>query len=155
MTGQSGLPSVASGGSGRGFVLIVDDECILTIELAEMLDEAGIASRCVGSAQEALSLVGGELEIVAIVTDLKMPDMNGLQLLRHLRDEGHRLPVIIMSGHVDLKERDLALELGALCYLAKPCDICAIPQLLRRHVFGEGGYATSGAGPGHELPRSA
>lgn len=138
-----------------GRVLIVDDEEILAVELAEMLEAAGIACLCVGSAEEALALIAERHDIAAVVTDLKMPDLNGLQLLRTMRKRGHWHSVIIMSGHVDQGERELALELGALSYLAKPCDICALPQLLRRYVFEKRAGVEADHAARLKLPRSA
>lgn len=152
MTESTDRRRSAAGWALRGPILIVDDERLLAAELAEMLDDAGIVAICAGSALEALDLLVEREDIAGVVTDLKMPDLNGLQLLRAMRERGHRHPVIIMSGHVDQGERDQALELEALCYLAKPCDICAIPGLLRRH-FSDVRAADPGSDLG--LPRSA
>lgn len=138
-----------------GPVLIVDDEEFLTVELAEMLEGMGIACLCVSSAGEALTLIAERSDIAAVVTDLKMPDLNGLQLLRAMREKGHQHAVIIMSGHVDEGEREHALGLGALCYLAKPCDICTIPQLLHRYVFDECAGNEADCAVRLNLPRSA
>jgi FixJ family two-component response regulator len=57
-----------------------------------------------------------------LVLDLRMPDMNGLELQRHLADSGVQLPTVIVTGHDEPRIRDECLATGASRYLRKPLD---------------------------------
>ena len=102
-------------------VHVIDDDEAVRSSLALLLESAGLAARCYASAAAFLE-VAPQLEIGAVLTDVRMPEMDGLTLQRRLVDSGFRLPVIIMTGHGDVPIAVDALKAGAADFLEKPFD---------------------------------
>lgn len=108
-----------------GDILLVEDERALREVLALFLENAGYAVRAVETAREAADLLAAG-RVGLIITDLVMPDGDGLELLFALRDRRTPIPVIAMSGGslvdagVYLK---MASKLGARATLAKPFEL--------------------------------
>lgn len=102
-------------------IAIIDDEKNLRISLAEFLALDGF--ECVGasSGEEGLSLLETEL-FGAVVLDLRLGGMDGLSVLRKIRESGPSLPVIMMSAHGDISDAVQAMKLGAVDFLVKPFD---------------------------------
>ena len=81
-------------------ILVVDDETTLCEVIARVLAEAGFEARCASDGQTALELVeqdGFDL----VLADVTMPHLDGIDLVRRLRQRGHLLPIVLMSGVVD------------------------------------------------------
>jgi DNA-binding response OmpR family regulator len=100
-------------------VLLIDDDA----RLAELLDgnlrPQGVALVHAGGGQAGLAaLSGGGFD--AVLLDVMMPGLDGLAVLRTLRDAGHRVPVIMLTARGDEADRVVGLELGADDYVAKP-----------------------------------
>ena len=100
-------------------VLLIDDDA----RLAELLDgnlrPQGVALVHAGGGQAGLAaLAGGGFD--AVLLDVMMPGLDGLSVLRTLRDAGHRVPVIMLTARGDEADRVVGLELGADDYVAKP-----------------------------------
>jgi two-component system response regulator AtoC len=114
-------------------VLLVDDEKRLAESLSEYLASEGI---------EALSAPDGlagrklleEAPFDALVTDLRMPGLDGLGLLRWVREEGPHLPVIMISAHGEVRDAVEAMRTGAYDYLVKPFDPDELAMKLRKAV---------------------
>ena len=102
-------------------VLIVDDEGGITASLIEYLALDGIEALAASKGAEALSLLG-EHPFDAIVSDLRMPGMDGLALLEAVREEGRSIPFIMMSAHGEVRDAVQAMKGGAWDYLVKPFD---------------------------------
>jgi DNA-binding response OmpR family regulator len=99
-------------------ILLVDDEPAITESLAYAFERAGLPAVAAGTLAEAeLRLAEGPL---LIVLDLMLPDGNGLDWLRELRQRADQTPVIILSSHDDPVDHIVALELGADDYVDKP-----------------------------------
>lgn len=79
-------------------VLIVDDETVLCTLFEMMLREEGFETKSVGSAEKALELIDSGESFDLILTDIMMPEMNGLQFLKVLREREIATPVIAMTG---------------------------------------------------------
>jgi len=99
--------------------LLIDDDA----RLAELLDgnlrPQGVALVHAGGGQAGLAaLAGGGFD--AVLLDVMMPGLDGLSVLRRLRDAGHRVPVIMLTARGDEADRVVGLELGADDYVAKP-----------------------------------
>jgi EAL domain-containing protein (putative c-di-GMP-specific phosphodiesterase class I) len=103
----------------RGRVLVVDDERDLLEVLAVMLGEAGWHVDTAANGQEALGLVDAQRYEV-ILSDIDMPGMDGVQLLREIRGRDLDVPVLLITGHPRVETAVEALEHGALRYLQKP-----------------------------------
>jgi DNA-binding response OmpR family regulator len=100
-------------------VLLIDDDARLAELLAGYLTPQGVAMTHAGGGQAGLAaLAGGGFD--AIVLDVMMPGMDGLAVLRKIRDAGHRIPVLMLTARGDEADRVVGLELGADDYIAKP-----------------------------------
>jgi len=102
-------------------VLLVDDEENLLKSLEGYLKTEGMNCLLAPEGEKARSLLLEET-VDAVVLDLRMPGMDGLSLLRWIRDSGPDVPVIIASAHGDVGDAVEAMKLGAYDYLVKPFD---------------------------------
>src|SRR5262245_61300814 len=105
--------------SPRGRVLVVDDERSLLEVLAAMLVEAGWQVDTATNGRDALVLVDAQRYEV-VLSDIDMPGINGVQLLREIRARDLDVPVLLITGHPRVETAVEALEHGALRYLQKP-----------------------------------
>lgn len=103
-------------------VLLVDDEREFVETLSERLQMRDYASAVVYGGEEALSIME-EDEPEVMVLDLKMPGIDGLEVLRQVKEKHPHVEVIVLTGHGSEEVRKLCLELGASAYLEKPVDI--------------------------------
>lgn len=103
----------------RGDILVVDDEPALLRGLSKMLTARGYQVTCASNGQAALSQFhAGTFDV--IVSDIAMPNMDGIQLLQHLREYDADLPVVLITGEPSVGTAVKALEHGAFHYLTKP-----------------------------------
>jgi two-component system, NtrC family, nitrogen regulation response regulator GlnG len=114
-------------------VWIVDDDHAIRWVLERALTQAEFTPRCFESAEQVLSRLKREIPAV-IVTDIRMPGMDGLQLLEAVRAVDIRVPVIIMTAYADLDRAVASFQGGAFEYLPKPFDIDEAVTLVRRAV---------------------
>ncbi|MEQ8601047.1 MAG: response regulator FixJ [Devosia sp.] len=120
--------------SGVNIVVhIVDDEEAVRNSVAFLLGSAGFAVRTHLSAtdfiREAASIRAG-----CLVTDLRMPDMSGVELLKRLREAGTLLPAIVITGHGDVQMAVEAMKNGALDFIEKPFSDDVLIESIRRAV---------------------
>jgi two-component system response regulator FixJ len=106
-------------------VYVVDDDETIRSSLTELLAMAGNAPTAYKSAHDLLNDCD-DLAPGCIVTDFRMPGMDGLQLLRSLKDRKVPHPVILMSGYGDIRVAVAALKAGAVDFIQKPLDDYAI-----------------------------
>lgn len=100
-------------------VLLIDDDARLAELLDDNLKPQGVALVHAGGGQAGLAqLAAGGFD--AVLLDVMMPGLDGLSVLRTLRDAGHRVPVIMLTARGDEADRVVGLELGADDYVAKP-----------------------------------
>ena len=100
-------------------VHIVDDEEVVRNSLAFLLQSAGFAVRVHETATDFLKLAPS-IANGCLITDLRMPDMDGVELLRRLRAAGALLPAIVITGHGDVQMAVEAMKNGALDFIEKP-----------------------------------
>lgn len=100
-------------------VHIVDDDPAMRESVAFLLDTENLATRVYDGAHALLARVG-ELEAGCIVTDIRMPEMNGLELVSELKRCGVPHPVIVLTGHADVGLAVEAMKAGVLDFLEKP-----------------------------------
>jgi len=110
---------------------IVDDDQSIRWVLEKALDKAGMAVRSFADANSALKALE-QTEPDALITDIRMPGMDGLELLERLRTLHPTLPVIVITAHSDLDSAVSAYQGGAFEYLPKPFDIDDVVSLARR-----------------------
>lgn len=100
-------------------VCVIDDDDAMRDSLAFLFDTAGIAVRTFESAAAFLAVLPTE-NPTCIVTDIRMPEMTGTDLLRRLREQSNRVPVIVITGHGDIALAVEAMKLGAVDFIEKP-----------------------------------
>ena len=111
-------------------VLLVDDEREYVQTLSERLQMRDLGSAVVYGGEEALSLVAEE-EPEVMVLDLKMPGIDGLEVLRRVKEMHPEVEVIVLTGHGSREVEKLCLEMGACAYLEKPVDIDKLTSTMR------------------------
>jgi len=112
-------------------LLLVDDEEEFITTLAERLQLRNLPSRYALNGDQALQLVAASAPDV-IVLDLKMPGLDGLEVLRRVKKEYPQVEVIILTGHGAEKDEDEARRLGAFEYLKKPVEIAELTLLIQQ-----------------------
>ena len=119
-TSPRAIPEVSSSGPGeKGRLLLVDDERALLEVWSEILGDAGWTVETAGDGAAALEILTRS-SFDAILTDIDMPGLNGLQLLRAIRARDLDVPVVLMTGNPRTETAIQAVEQGALRYLVKP-----------------------------------
>ena len=102
-------------------VHVIDDDEVIRESLAFLLGTAGLEVRAYDSATAFLSALP-DIGAGCIVTDVRMPGISGVDLLRRLRELGIRMPVVVMTGHGDVQLAVEAMKIGARDFIEKPFD---------------------------------
>jgi two-component system nitrogen regulation response regulator NtrX len=110
---------MAKNDSYRASVLIVDDESAIRESLRMILEYEGYRVDEAGGGSQALAKVAERLPD-AVILDIKMPEMDGLELLRAFRERGYEMPVLMISGHADINTAVEATRRGAFDFFEKP-----------------------------------
>jgi len=116
-------------------ILIVDDEPDIVEEVVEQLEDEGLECVSAYSAVQALDLIKADTGIGIVVTDIRMPGMDGLEMARTLTSmygETRDLFIIVVTGHAGMKEAIEALQLGAEDFLTKPISPDHLLHSVRR-----------------------
>ncbi|MFL4996832.1 MAG: response regulator FixJ [Microvirga sp.] len=100
-------------------VHVVDDDAAVRKSLAFLLASEGLPARLHESASGFLD-DAARIEAGCIVTDVRMPGIDGIELIRRLKERGIALPVIVMTGHADVPMAVEAMKEGAIDFLEKP-----------------------------------
>ena len=106
-------------------VLIADDEQNIRRVLEAILKRAGFRPTAVADGEAALQALREE-PFAALITDLKMPKMDGMELLRRAREEFEDMPVVMITAHGSVNSAVEAVKLGAFDYIEKPFEDRAI-----------------------------
>ena len=114
-------------------ILIADDETHIRNTVAEYLRLEGIETMTAANGLSAQKLLQGE-PCDALLADLKMPGMTGIELLEWVQEDGPRIPVVIMSAYGEVDDAVRAMKLGASDYVVKPFDPDDLVLRLRRAV---------------------
>jgi len=112
-------------------VLLVDDEREFVQTLSERLEMREVGSHAVYDGESALDMVRQD-EPEVMILDLKMPGIDGIEVLRRVKAENPGIEVIILTGHGSEEDRETCMGLGAFAYLHKPVDIDVLSDTLRR-----------------------
>jgi len=118
---------------GRKQILVVEDEEIARVVLIQALEALGFDA--IGAVNGRIALeVLKQQSIDLVLTDIYMPEMNGLELLKQLRQDGNNLPVVLITGY-DADEARAAAELySASALLLKPFRLVQLKQLLDKSL---------------------
>lgn len=98
-------------------VSVIDDEAFVRDAVSMLLETHGLTVRCYESAEQFLA---AEFAPGCIVSDVRMPEISGLDLLRTLQTQGDPRPVLLLTGHGDVELAVQAIKLGAFDFVEKP-----------------------------------
>lgn len=113
------------------YVLVVDDEPHMRRVLEIMLQKAGHLVVAAENGRQALEILGSK-PVDLVITDIRMPEMNGIELLAHLRSSGNEVPVIVITAHGSIESAVEAMKYGASDYILRPFDIDALELIIER-----------------------
>ncbi len=105
----------------KGNVYVIDDDEAMRDSLNFLLDSAGYRVTLFETATSFLEALPG-LEFGCVVSDVRMPGIDGIELLKRMKATGNRFPILIMTGHGDVPLAVEAMKLGALDFLEKPFE---------------------------------
>ncbi|MFZ0610877.1 MAG: response regulator [Desulfobacterales bacterium] len=112
-------------------VLLVDDEKDFLEVMAERMTARGMEVSTASSAAEAIRLAEKQ-SFDAIIVDLMMPEMDGLEALKLLKKEKPESQVILLTGHASLEKGIEAMKLGAVDFLEKPADMTELTKKIKK-----------------------
>ena len=111
-------------------VLLVDDEADFLDTLSERMRDRGMDVSTTTSAEDALKKLDAE-SYDAIVLDLMMPEMDGLELLKAIKKKKPELQVILLTGYATVGKGIEAMKLGAVDFLEKPADLKVLTEKIK------------------------
>ncbi|KGO34424.1 MAG: sigma-54 dependent transcriptional regulator [Desulfoprunum sp.] len=100
-------------------ILIVDDEPNYLIVMSELLRDEGFEVFTASNGREGLQVVK-DVDLDLVITDMQMPEMDGMQLLNHVKALNRELPVLMITAYAQVEKAVAAMQAGAFSYLAKP-----------------------------------
>jgi two-component system, NtrC family, response regulator AtoC len=115
----------------RHNVLVVDDEVKMQRILEIMLNDMNLDVACADNGQAALEIMAKQ-SVDLIITDMRMPVMDGIELLRALHDQGEVPPVIMITAHGTVQSAVEAMRLGAVDYITRPFEIESVELAVHR-----------------------
>lgn len=102
-----------------GKILVIDDEDIVRTSCSRTLSPLGYEVRLTQSSLDGLRMIDEE-KFDLVLTDIKMPDMDGIEVLKQVRDKFPEMKVIIMTGYQSIENALKSVQLGAFDYIEKP-----------------------------------
>jgi DNA-binding NtrC family response regulator len=112
-------------------ILIVDDNPNMSSLLSEMLEIFEFESKRAGNGQEAMEILGDE-SFAMVITDLRMPEMSGSELLKNIKEKHPELPVVVISGYNLAEGEDTLLSRLADGFINKPFKMVDIENMLNK-----------------------
>jgi UDP-3-O-[3-hydroxymyristoyl] N-acetylglucosamine deacetylase len=116
-------------------ILIIDDEKSILESLSSILEDEGFEVTTARDGREGLTVFKEEKPKVVLL-DVWMPEIDGLEVLRQIREEDHDAVVIVISGHGTISTAVEAVKLGAMDFLEKPLSIDKVLEVISRGVVG-------------------
>ncbi len=116
-------------------VLLIDDEQDFSEVLAERMRERGMHVTTTSSPLAAVDLTAA-IPFDAVILDLIMPEMNGLETLARLKETRPTLQIIVLTGQASISEGIEAMQLGAMDFLEKPIDIQVLTEKIQEAAAG-------------------
>lgn len=141
--GKIGGHEISSGEVQRNRVLVVDDHQNVRNAITEVLREAGLEVESCGGGPQALLAAQGKV-FQCVVSDLQMPGMDGIELMKEFSARKHPARFVMITAHASVCTAVEAMRLGAFDYIEKPCDL----ENLERLVFRAIRHSRSDAEPG-------
>jgi DNA-binding NtrC family response regulator len=110
-------------------VLLVDDEADFSTTLAKRLNKRGLLVQTVAGGEQALAVMNSS-PVDVVVLDIRMPGMDGLETLEHMKSRFPLVEIILLTGHASLEAAANGMEHGAFDYLIKPIEIDALHYMI-------------------------
>ncbi len=114
-------------------ILVIDDEAIVRVSCDRVLGPEGYDVELTSRGDEALRRLDAE-RFDLVLTDLKMPDMDGLEVLKKIKEKWPHIPVIIITGYGTISTAVQAIKLGAYEYIEKPFNPEDILSAVKRSL---------------------
>jgi DNA-binding NtrC family response regulator len=118
----------------KGRVLIIDDEEIVRVSCQRILVPEGYEVKITKSAAEGFGILAAE-SIDVVLTDLKMPDIDGIEVLGRVKEEWPDVEVIMITGYQTINTAVQAIKLGACDYIEKPFTPNAIVEAIDKAML--------------------
>lgn len=112
-------------------VLLVDDEVDFLQSLQERMELRGMRVTTAENTDAAIAAIDSKV-FDAVVLDLQMPGMDGIEMLQHIKDVNPDMQVILLTGHATLEKGIQAIKLGAMDFMEKPADIDALTEKIKK-----------------------
>ncbi len=112
-------------------VLIVDDEKEFLEIMSQRMTNLGMKVSTAESAEKALSILGQE-SFDAIVMDFQMPEMDGMEALKSIKDKNPELQIILLTGYATVEKTVEAMKIGATDLVEKPADLDALSKKIKK-----------------------
>jgi len=106
-------------------LLLVDDEERFLETTKRLLEKRGVEALTTTNGLDALTILDTQ-RVDVVILDVKMPGVDGVEVLRNIKQEQPLVEVIMLTGHASVESAVEGLKLGAFDYLMKPCDISAL-----------------------------
>lgn len=117
-------------------VVIADDEVWIGFGIKKLIHRSGLPFEVVGEAPNGIKAYDMVKQVKPdiLITDIRMPGMNGLELMKKLMEEGYMLKVVFISGYAEFEYAKEALRMGAFDYLLKPVEEEGLTAILERYI---------------------
>src|SRR5271169_1928852 len=114
-------------------ILVIDDDSEVRNVFSKFLKDEGFSVTAASGGREALSILAREIPDI-ILLDLRMPDMDGISVLKEIKETDPELPVIMITAHGDVSVAVEAIKRGAYDFLCKPPDFDHLVLVINRAV---------------------
>jgi DNA-binding NtrC family response regulator len=138
-SGMQAIKHVSLDGKGPQTIFVVDDDPPCLMEYAAILEGSGYRVRAFADAESAVAAVRSGANVDAVVTDYRMPNMDGMAFLEILRCEAPAVPVIMLTGHGGIDTYFESLSLGLFEYINKPIKRAELLRIVRAALGESGG----------------
>ncbi len=112
-------------------VLVVDDEKGIRDGSERIISRMGCNALTAKNGEEGLDIIG-RTDAAIVLLDLKMPGIDGLEVLKKVKKSRPEIEVVVLTGHGSQTDKDICMELGAFAYLQKPVDIDELSEILKK-----------------------
>jgi DNA-binding NtrC family response regulator len=123
----------------RGYVVVIDDDPEMRSMLVDQLEMDGYTVWNFSDGHEGLAFLNGNkpeaAQVELVITDLRMPEVDGLSLLRNFKPKHPDVPVILMTAYASVESAVEGLRKGAFDYLTKPFKLSEMSHAVERAVF--------------------
>ena len=118
----------------KNTILLVDDDAEIRMSVGDILNRSGYSVLTAADGSSALQVLRDGIVIDLVIADYQMPGMDGLMLIRRIKEEMPNMPVVMLTGYGDLESYQCAAGLDVIRYIRKPIRLRALLQALREAV---------------------